>query len=207
MNRRELLLGAVAVSGGGYALWDTGILSAPDAVERATSPENSGESPKQQRSEPEDPDDSELTATKSIQDIPRMVHEEVNRFRKNNDRNALRWSPALAQMAEDWADRMAQRSELQHRDGSLVNTANSFGKKCDQAGENIAQSWMNERIELSSGKVVEYTTPDEMATGLVTQWANSPGHRENMLRIQYSDLGVGVVVESDGKVWAVQNFC
>jgi uncharacterized protein YkwD len=207
MNRRELILGTVAVAGGGYALWDLGVLSAPDGVGDASGGESSGSTPREPQSEPDDADEPTATATKSVRDVPRMVHDEVNAFRREHDRNALRWSPALADMAGDWAREMSDTDELGHRSGSLIDTADSFGARCDRAGENVAQSWMNERIEHPDGDVVEYSTPAEVAAGLVRQWANSPPHRANLLDVRFTQLGVGVDVDADGQVWAVQNFC
>jgi uncharacterized protein YkwD len=207
MNRRELLLRTVAVAGGGYVLWDLGVLSAPDGVEEVVGHDGSGPAPKEPQSKPDGSDGTTSTATKPVQDVPRMVHDGVNAFRQDNDRNVLRWSPALARMATEWATEMSEGDELSHRSGSLVDTAESFGAGCDQAGENVAQSWMNERIELPNGDVVEYSTPAELAAGLVRQWANSPGHRANMLEVRYTQLGVGVDIDTNGQVWAVQNFC
>jgi uncharacterized protein YkwD len=207
MNRRELILGTVAAAGGGYALWDFGVLSAPDGVGGTSGGEDSVSPPREARSEPDGSDEATSTAAKSVQDVPRMVHDDVNAFRREHDRNDLRWSPALANMAGDWAKEMSDTDELSHRSGSLIDTADSFGAGCDRVGENVAQSWMNERIELPDGDMVEYSTPAEVAAGLVRQWADSPPHRANMLDVRFTQLGVGVDVDADGQVWAVQNFC
>ena len=55
------------------------------------------------------------------------------------------------------------------------------------AGENIA---MGQR------------TPSEVVTG----WMNSPGHRENILNEEFGHLGVGVALDSNGRLYWSQNF-
>lgn len=61
-------------------------------------------------------------------------------------------------------------------------------------GENI---WMQEGWDFSQ--------VDELAKQAVEGWMNSPGHRENILRKEYTHLGVGGVGKA-GKVWLTQNF-
>lgn len=73
-------------------------------------------------------------------------------------------------------------------------------------GENIAQTWYDTRVGTGEG-TVRYTTADELARGIVTQWMNSQGHRENILTPEWRNEGIGIVVTEDGKVYATQNFC
>ncbi|MCZ9297174.1 CAP domain-containing protein [Corynebacterium yonathiae] len=37
-------------------------------------------------------------------------------------------------------------------------------------------------------------------------WADSPGHRKNLLDPQAKSVGIGVAKDKDGKLFAVQNF-
>ena len=46
-----------------------------------------------------------------------------------------------------------------------------------------------------------------LAEEIVEGWMNSPGHRENILTKDYSEIGVGVVITDDEEVYATQNFC
>jgi uncharacterized protein YkwD len=70
-------------------------------------------------------------------------------------------------------------------------------------GENIAQTWYDTPIRGG----VQYTTEAELARGLVNQWMNSSGHRENVLADAWRNEGVGISVTDEGKVYATQNFC
>ena len=46
-----------------------------------------------------------------------------------------------------------------------------------------------------------------LAEEIVEGWMNSPGHRENILTKDYSEIGVGVIITGDEEVYATQNFC
>jgi uncharacterized protein YkwD len=208
MNRREYLLSALATVGGGYMLWDIGVLSAPDGVEvpEVSAAENSTATRTDEGKTSSEPDSG--GGVLNIQDwskTERLTHKKVNEFRASEGKNELRWSPALSDMADAWAQKMADENQLEHRPEPAV-AANSFGAQCMGVGENIGQTFVNERVEIASGTEV-YNTPEQLADGLVKMWKNSSGHRENMLRIEYTQSGVGVHVADDNTVWAVQNFC
>lgn len=55
-----------------------------------------------------------------------------------------------------------------------------------------------------------YSTPEELAAGIVSSWMHSQGHRENLLKSAWRREGIGVavtMVDGEVKVYAVQNFC
>jgi uncharacterized protein YkwD len=37
-------------------------------------------------------------------------------------------------------------------------------------------------------------------------WMNSPGHRANILNCQFKEIGVGVVPDSNGRLYWTQDF-
>jgi uncharacterized protein YkwD len=41
---------------------------------------------------------------------------------------------------------------------------------------------------------------------VMTAWMNSPGHRANILNPKYSEIGVGVVMSSNGQPYYTQHF-
>lgn len=71
--------------------------------------------------------------------------------------------------------------------GSPFDMMQSFGIKFSSAGENIA---MGQR------------TPEEVMNG----WMNSPGHRANILSPSYTELGVGLAKDSQGRCYWTQMF-
>lgn len=144
MNRREMLLGTVAAAGGGYALWDIGVLSLPDGMDAPDVEAKSGEvTLNRGRASAEtttsDSSDGFFQPT-DWSNVPKLTHKRINEFRSSEGRTELRWSPALADMAHAWATEMQVMNRLEHRSGDLIQTASQYGAQCDSAGENIAQT-------------------------------------------------------------------
>jgi uncharacterized protein YkwD len=73
------------------------------------------------------------------------------------------------------------------------------GKKPNQRVQaaGYTYSWTGENIAYSSELLV-----NEVFSG----WMNSPPHRENILRKEYREIGIGVVVISNGEVYYTQVF-
>ena len=44
------------------------------------------------------------------------------------------------------------------------------------------------------------------AENIFTAWMNSPGHKANILNINFNKIGVGVAFSVTGKVYATQEF-
>jgi len=92
---------------------------------------------------------------------------EINAFRQQNNRPALQESPCLMDQAQKHAESMRRRRRMSH-DGFYLRLQN-----CGVSGaENVAMGTDGpERI--------------------VRMWANSSGHRKNMLRTA-TTIGVGI---------------
>lgn len=109
----------------------------------------------------------------------------TNRFRRANGLSTLKAEPALNNLAQDWSKQLAQSGQFYHR----PNFANFYPQGWRGASENI--------VQVGAG-----ATADDM----VRAWANSPGHRANMMDPQATHFGVGISVARDGSQIAVQNF-
>ena len=108
----------------------------------------------------------------------------TNRFREKNGLPALKPMPALNDLAQDWSEQMARAGQISHR----PNFANHYPKGWKHASENVLQNMTSAQ-----------------ADALVQQWANSPGHRANMLDTKINCIGVGIA-DTNGKRYATQNF-
>ncbi|MDQ1424877.1 MAG: hypothetical protein QOD72_2375, partial [Acidimicrobiaceae bacterium] len=96
---------------------------------------------------------------------------------------ALNANSALHAAAQRESNDMAAHTTMSHTgsDGSTVGTrASAAGYSWSTLGENIA---------------VGYTS----ASGVVTGWMNSAGHRANILNGAFRDIGVAVATGADGK--------
>jgi uncharacterized protein YkwD len=104
----------------------------------------------------------------------------VNDLRARAGRGPLSVDPALAASAQGWARRLASDAALHHQD---------IGRFLDgwtTAGENVAFG----------------PTVDSMFSALVA----SPRHYANIVKGEFSSVGIGVVPGPDGRLWTSQLF-
>lgn len=150
------------------------------------------------------------------------IHEYVNAERTEQGLSNISYDGELANIAEGHSIHMASNGFFSHTAPNGSNPDDRYtrygyncrinlggGEYVTGGSENIAQTWYNVRIDTGgSGKM--YTSERELARGIVTQWMNSPGHRENILRRFWQNEGIGVSITTDSgktKVYATQNFC
>jgi len=103
------------------------------------------------------------------------VVELTNQFRQENGLAPLTVNTQLTNAAETHSNNMADQDFFSHTglDGSRSSDrAQSFGYSSSFVGENIHGG------SVSPEKAVE-------------AWKNSPRHRENMLKPEYTEIGVG----------------
>jgi uncharacterized protein YkwD len=124
--------------------------------------------------------------------------DELNAFREDNGLPPLRYSAELSYAAFRWSGEQAERAEISHdgfptqRQAVLDDTFPALARVF-VAGENVARGMPGS------------SNPAAVARYLTTMWANSPGHRANMLNDEFELAGLGAVV-SDGQVFATQIF-
>lgn len=109
----------------------------------------------------------------------------INRSRIQRGLERVRLHRCLTQKAaQPWASRMARTGDFKHQE---LNTVQA---KCSRFG------WMGENIAYG------YPT----APTVMEAWMNSPGHRANILRPQFTHVGMGVKRDASGRRYWVQNF-
>ena len=116
----------------------------------------------------------------------------TNDIRAKHGLQPLRLSEKLCEVAKWMADDMAQHSYFDHTDRlhrKLAKRLEDFGYRYQLAGENIAAG------QLAPEKVVD-------------GWMNSPGHRANILRADFVEIGIGFSANGKGyyRDYWVQNF-
>lgn len=130
-----------------------------------------------------------LSASIAASDVASLTNEQ----RIKNGLPPLDVSPLLTEAAQDKANDMAQNSYYAHvsPDGKTpLYWLDSVGYHYLNAGENL---------------VIDRTTSEQA----VDAWMNSPDHRENILRPQFTEIGIGVAKgEYDGlsTIFVVQEF-
>lgn len=137
---------------------------------------------------------------KHLEVAERLILDLVNEHRRKQG-GALKdivWEDILRGTARRHSDDMLVRNYIDHVNPDRMATADRIAiahrRLVGQTGENI-------------GTVSGYDGSDErkLASEIVKGWMESPGDRENILRPEYTHLGVGVSVK-DGEVRATQNF-
>jgi uncharacterized protein YkwD len=102
---------------------------------------------------------------------------------------ALTLQPLLNQAAQAHADTMVSTGQFSHVINGLgpADRVTAAGYSWRAVAENIAYG---------------YSTPAAVMTG----WMNSSGHRANILGANYTELGVGMLKDSQGRAYWVQVF-
>ncbi len=141
--------------------------------------------------------------------VAKLVHNETNEYRHNQSEPDLIWDEGLSQVAQDHSQYMAEVGNSTHQGangGDVNDRLQDTDHPCaGQAGENVAKTYYD--VQMSTGDY--YSTPNELAAGIVEMFANSEGHREIMLG-DHDEIGVGIsVAEDEGHtaVYVTQIYC
>ncbi|MBA4066231.1 MAG: CAP domain-containing protein [Isosphaera sp.] len=113
----------------------------------------------------------------------------TNAERKKADLPPLAAAPKLTAAARGHAANMAKQDKLNHTldDKTFADRAKDAGYKYRALGENIAWGQAG---------------PKEVVEG----WMNSKPHKENILKDEYTEIGVGVAKNAKGERYWVQVF-
>ncbi len=125
--------------------------------------------------------------------LPAVVADLINTQRTGNGLPALTVNPLLTEAAQDKANDEATKGYFAHVSPSGITPwywFNLVGYNFQYAGENLA---------------VNFTDSD----AVVNAWMNSPTHRANILKQQYTETGVGMATgmyEGQSAIFVVQEF-
>lgn len=136
------------------------------------------------------PASSGSTATGTYAEYQNQVVQLVNQERTSRGLKALSIDSALTKTATLKSQDMAKLGYFDHTSptyGSPFDMMKQFGIRYRAAGENIAMG---------------QTSPKQV----MTDWMNSKGHRENILKSSYTKIGVGIAKNSSGRYYWTQQF-
>lgn len=126
------------------------------------------------------PAEASTTCTRDV-DAERALTRMTNSERTSRSRVALTPRKALNQVARNHAHTMCNRSSL-HHNPNLARQVSNWRR----LGENVGRG----------------TGPKQIHRALM----NSEGHRANILRRDYRDIGLGAVRDRNGQLWIVEVF-
>ena len=129
------------------------------------------------------------------------VYRQVNVFRVGEGISALKWSPRLAQAARAHSEELAVYGQLSHESPSNPRVgpedrALLVGLSFRALAENVAMEPLV-RVQWESGRQELYTWA-EVAANVARGWAESPPHRENLLRKDLRETGLGAALSTQG---------
>jgi uncharacterized YkwD family protein len=114
----------------------------------------------------------------------------VNKERAAKGLSALKFNTELSKVATTKSQDMIDKGYFAHNSptyGSPFDMMKKFGITYKTAGENIA---MGQR------------TPQEV----MTAWMNSEGHRKNILNSSFTEIGIGIAKDKNGRLYWTQMF-
>lgn len=129
----------------------------------------------------------EVPSNKTVKEIIKLTNE----FREENGVPALRYVSEVDEPAKIRAEEASELWSHTRPDGTKYNTVfKECGlEKYNQNGENLFMA-----------------TYTPTAKEIVDAWIASPGHRENLLREQFTGLSIGIYKASNGEYFCSQLF-
>lgn len=139
---------------------------------------------------------SQTAQTLDLAEFERGVLELTNQRRSENGCTALAADPRLAELARRHSRNMAEQDFFAHTD--------PWGRSVDDRRREyypqLLHLGMGENLFTMENSRRIFTPEDAMSS-----WMESPGHRANILKPEYTHLGVGIWVAGN-KLWATQVF-
>lgn len=154
-------------------------------------------------------------------EIEQEIHSQVNQERSKRGLSALAYNESLHRVALYHSEDMVQQDYIAHTSpsgDSLKDRYEQFSIDCSvptsagklAGGENIVGTYPDGKTNVA-GEVRDLDFNEStIATAVVDGWMDSKGHRENILRPNWTTEGVGVFVgeiDNEKRVVATQNFC
>ena len=157
----------------------------------------------------------DATAPKSLDtaDVETRLFEQVNEQRADRGLDELERREALDRAAREHSRDLLEDDRVSHTGGDGSGPSERVraeGVQC-RAGENVAKTFfLQPMTDPGDLETIEHTSEGDLARGVVNGWMVSHGHRENIIREDYTQTGIGVVAENDTgatTVLVTQVFC
>lgn len=146
-------------------------------------------------------------------EIEKMILIKTNQLRENKGFRLLDWDDQLADLARTHSLDMGKRNFFSHinpngldatkrAQKANIQTSTTIGNYTKIGiGENIFKVPISSNVS-GCGEV---TTSNQIATCAFNGWVQSNSHYNNLININYTELGIGVAIV-DNVVYLTQNF-
>jgi uncharacterized protein YkwD len=133
-----------------------------------------------------------------------QLRDTINDERTSAGVGELSRSDTLAEAAREHSRDMHQREFYAHEN---PDGEQPWDRVPCRASENIHRGEVATDVRgYGSEETFNTVTADGIAGYVITGWLNSPGHRKNMTRSQWTAIGVGIYVGAD-EFFATAMFC
>jgi uncharacterized protein YkwD len=123
-------------------------------------------------------------------ELERAIYHLTNEVRQRNGVPPLTWESSLRDVARAHSADMLVRNYFSHN-----SPKGSTPDERIRAGCRLNMTWTGENIWMGTGYQPGDTT--RLARLIVDNWMSSPGHRSNLLRPEFTDIGVGVAASGN----------
>ena len=158
-------------------------------------------------------DKERLTASQ----ISSKLHDAINFERRRIGLSFLAYDSRLEAIASAHSLDMLRRNYFDHvspEGNTFISRYEKGNYSCElsagneiiRGGENLGES-IAYNSKYPNGLISDYKSVEEIVNETIAQWMNSPSHRSNILHPYWRTEGIGVAVETDGKILITQNFC
>ena len=130
-----------------------------------------------------------LSSTELLSDRQSSILDLVNNAREKEGLNPLTLNSKLNQAAQNHAEKMIATGIFEHE---------IEGKKVQDRLEDVDYAWVRAGENLAAGQ--------ETAEDVMTSWLESEGHRANILKADFVELGVGAARDDENTLYWVQVF-
>lgn len=153
----------------------------------------------------------------SSEQLSIKLHDAVNFERRKLGLSVLAYDMQLESIAQQHSQDMLARNYFDHvspEGNTFISRYERNNYACEinvnneviRGGENLAES-ITYNSKYPNGLISDYKSIDEIVTQTIALWMNSASHRSNILHPYWKGEGIGVAIESDGKILITQNFC
>lgn len=133
-----------------------------------------------------------------LNSLTELIVAETNHQRVLHGVPTLTSDTNLTSIAQAYSDDQATRRYTGHYNPEGLHFGDRAVDVCRVGAENL---YYNSNITWDGADTIYYSVR------IVDSWLNSPGHRESLLKENYTHIGVGAAVDITGKVYVVQVFC
>jgi len=146
--------------------------------------------------------------------LERMLHDRINRERRKQGLQTMRWDDALGRIAAMHSKDMAKKRYFSHTSPEGRRHADRYlenGYACGITVDGVLRTGAESIFHLSLVAGVDGARDEPPGAGIIESvmraWMDNRPDRKNILSPDWLREGIGMSVGSDGMLYVTLNFC